>query len=96
MENLIEKLREESLYRDKCTLEIMDLCMEAAEELERLQTENVNLIAANKAVALDNRYLRDELEQVKTERDADLSGGVLKMNNDIRAALLGDHEREKL
>lgn len=70
MKNLIERLREESLYRDKCTLEIMDLCMEAAEELERLQTENVNLIAANKAVALDNRYLRDELEQVKTERDA--------------------------
>lgn len=103
MENLIEKLREESLYRDKCTLEIMDLCMEAAEELERLQTENVNLIAANKAVALDNRYLRDELEQVKTERDAAIKDmchiaeeGVLKMNNDIRAALLGDHEREKL
>lgn len=50
MNNLIERLREESLYRDKCTLEIMDLCMEAAENLERLQTENVNLIAANKAV----------------------------------------------
>lgn len=30
------------------------------------------------------------------EMGADLSGGVLKMNNDIRAALLGDHEREKL
>lgn len=26
MNNLIERLREESLYRDKCTLEIMDLC----------------------------------------------------------------------
>lgn len=69
MKNLIERLREESLYRDKCTLEIMDLCMEAAEKLEKLQTENVKLIAANKAVALDNRYLRNELDQVKTERD---------------------------
>lgn len=69
MNNLIERLREESLYRDKCTLEIMDLCMEAAEEMERLQTENTKLIAANKAVALDNRQLRNELEQVKTERD---------------------------
>ena len=69
MKNLIEKLREESLYSDKCTLEIMDLCMEAAEEMERLQTENTKLIAANKAVALDNRQLRNELEQVKTERD---------------------------
>lgn len=69
MNNLIERLREESLYRDKCTLEIMDLCMEAAEEMERLQIENTKLIAANKAVALDNRQLRNELEQVKTERD---------------------------
>lgn len=70
MKNLIERLREESLYRDKCTLEIMDLCMEAAEEMERLQIENTKLIAANKAVALDNRQIRNELEQVKTERDA--------------------------
>lgn len=69
MKNLIERLREESLYRDKCTLEIMDLCMEAAEEMERLQIENTKLIAANKAVALDNRQIRNELEQVKTERD---------------------------
>ena len=69
MNNLIERLREESLYRDKCTLGIMDLCMEAAEEMERLQIENTKLIAANKAVALDNRQLRNELEQVKTERD---------------------------
>lgn len=29
------------------------------------------------------------------EMGADLSGGVLKMNNDIRAALLGDHEAAK-
>ena len=28
---LIERLRTESLYRDKATLEIMDLCMEAAD-----------------------------------------------------------------
>lgn len=69
MKNLIERLREESLYRDKCTLEIMDLCMEAAEKLEKLQTENTKLIAANKAVALDNRQIRNELEQVKTKRD---------------------------
>ena len=70
MKNLIERLREESLYNDKCTLEIMDLCMEAAEEMERLQIENTKLIAANKAVALDNRQIRNELEQVKMERDA--------------------------
>ena len=51
-------------------LDIMHLRIEAALELERLQTENVKLIAANKAVALDNRQLRNKLEQVKTERDA--------------------------
>lgn len=32
--DLIERLRTESLYIDKATLEIMDLCMEAAEQLE--------------------------------------------------------------
>ena len=36
---------------------------------ESLETENVKLIAANKAVALDNRQLRNELEQVKAERN---------------------------
>lgn len=70
MKNLIERLRAESLYTDKCMLDIMHLRIEAALELERLQTENVKLIAANKAVALDNRQLRNEMEQVKTERDA--------------------------
>ena len=36
IEKLIEKLRTESLYKDKATLEIMDLCMEAADKLERI------------------------------------------------------------
>lgn len=38
IEKLIEKLRTESLYKDKATLEIMDLCMEAADAIEQLQT----------------------------------------------------------
>ncbi len=29
---LAERLRTESLYKDKATLEIMDMCMEAAEK----------------------------------------------------------------
>lgn len=33
---LIEALRTESRYKDKATLEIMDLCMEAADKLEEL------------------------------------------------------------
>ena len=43
IEKLIEKLRTESLYKDKATLEIMDLCMDAALALEQLQAENERL-----------------------------------------------------
>ena len=43
IEKLIERLRTESLYKDKATLEIMDLCMEAADALSTLQAENEKL-----------------------------------------------------
>ena len=56
IEKLIEQLRTESLYADKASLEIMDLCMEAATALSTLQAEN--------------EKLRGELDQVKRERDA--------------------------
>ena len=56
IEKLIEQLRTESLYADKASLEIMDLCMDAATALSTLQAEN--------------EKLRGELEQVKVERDA--------------------------
>ena len=55
IEKLIERLRTESLYADKASLEIMDLCMEAATALSTLKAEN--------------EKLRAELEQVKRERD---------------------------
>lgn len=54
IEKLIERLRTDSLYADKATLEIMDLCMEAADALSTLQAENERLQA--------------ELEQVKREK----------------------------
>lgn len=56
VEKLIERLRTESLYADKASLEIMDLCMDAAAVLSTLQTEN--------------KKLRAELEKVMRERDA--------------------------
>lgn len=56
VEKLIERLRTESLYADKASLEIMDLCMDAAAALATLQTEN--------------KKLRAELEKVMRERDA--------------------------
>lgn len=40
---LIERLRTESLYKDKATLEIMDLCMDAASALSALKEENTRL-----------------------------------------------------
>ena len=45
VENLIERLRAESLYKDKATLEIMDLCMDAATALSTLQAENEKIRA---------------------------------------------------
>ncbi len=43
IETLIERLRTESLYADKASLEIMELCMEAATALSTLQAENKRL-----------------------------------------------------
>ena len=42
-EKLIERLRTESLYADKASLEIMDLCMESATALSMLHAENEKL-----------------------------------------------------
>ena len=43
IEKLIEQLRTESLYADKASLGIMDLCMDAATALSTLQAENKRL-----------------------------------------------------
>lgn len=67
IEKLIDRLSTESLYADKASLEIMELCMEAATALSTLQAEN--------------EKLRAELKQVKTERDAaveDIAGILAK------------------
>lgn len=62
IEKLIERLRTESLYADKASLEIMDLCMEAATALSTLQAEN--------------EKLRAELERCK-EKNAGLALALL-------------------
>ena len=45
IEKLIDRLSTESLYADKASLEIMELCMEAATALSTLQAENEKLRA---------------------------------------------------
>ena len=84
IEKLIERLRTDSLCADKATLEIMDLCMEAADALSALQAENEKLRAELKskvdlvfqqAKELDRRHLllqeqEAELAQVKRELSA--------------------------
>ncbi|WP_295617244.1 hypothetical protein [uncultured Intestinimonas sp.] len=45
IEKLVEQLRAKSLYTDKASLEIMDLCMAAATALSTLQAENEKLRA---------------------------------------------------
>ena len=52
IEKLIEQLRTESLYKDKATLEIMDLCMEAADAIEKLQAA-VEQVKWDLDIALD-------------------------------------------
>lgn len=59
IEKLIEQLRTESLYADKASLEIMDLCMDAATVLSTLQAEN--------------EKMQEELARVTAERDAAVS-----------------------
>lgn len=94
IEKLIERLRTESLYKDKATLEIMDLCMEAADALSTLQAENEKLwtglksnvdLVFRQAKELDRRHLllqeqEAELEQVKRERDAAVSDLAFVVN----------------
>ena len=79
IEKLIERLRTESLFADKASLEIMDLCMEAATTPSTLQAENSRLRAeleyerehANAYYEecgqweAENEKLRAELERVK-------------------------------
>ena len=80
IEKLIEQLRTESLYADKASLEIMDLCMEAATALSTLQAENEKLRSEAEGMR-SNWYksveeiqkLRADLEQAKAERDAAIS-----------------------
>ena len=59
VEKLIDKLRTESLYQDKCTLEIMNLCMESADTIAYLKSENArlrgDLVVAKKLIEAERK-----------------------------------------
>ena len=72
IEKLIEGLRTESLYADKASLEIMDLCMEAADALSTLQAENEKLRA--EVESLKKGYCAGcSIPAVKAEQIRDLT-----------------------
>ena len=76
IEKLIERLRTESLYADKASLEIMDLCMEAATAIETLRAENVKLqyeAERQRRSADDMRHLCENAERAYTKAQADLA-----------------------
>ena len=62
-DKLIDRLRTESLYANKASLEIMDLCMEAATALSTLQIENQALRNAANGVKAENAQLRRRLSE---------------------------------
>ena len=99
IEKLIEQLRTESLYADKASLEIMDLCMDAATALSTLQAENEKLrneVERQRRSADDRKHLYEnaeraymkvvaELERVTAERDAVIKelNGVSSLVDDL-------------
>ena len=81
IEKLIERLRTESLYADKASLDIMDLCMDAATALSTLQAEN--------------EKLRAELEKVMRERDAAVDC-IYQIEDDLDRGSDNDWAREHI
>ena len=80
IEKLIEKLRTESLYKDKATLEIMDLCMDAALALEQLRDESEKLKAqVPRWIPVEERLPKPEFkDQQRGFYLVTLSNGVVK------------------
>ena len=80
IEKLIERLRTDSLYADKATLEIMDLCMEAADALSTLQAENASLRKEREAAVED--VLDAAITPCSYCKHGPINGGICDMDND--------------
>ena len=79
IEKLIERLRTDSLYADKATLEIMDLCMEAADALSTLQAENASLRKERDAAVED--VLDAAITPCSYCKHGPINGGICDMDN---------------
>ena len=80
IEKLIERLRTDSLYADKATLEIMDLCMEAADALSTLQAENASLRKERDAAVED--VVDAAITPCSYCKHGPINGGICDMDND--------------
>ena len=80
IEKLIERLRTDSLYADKATLEIMDLCMEAADALSTLQAENASLRKERDAAVED--VLDAAITPCSYCKHGPINGRICDMDND--------------
>ena len=84
IEKLIEQLRTESLYADKASLEIMDLCMEAATALSTLQAENEKLRGELEQVTLENNALWTYIEIVDREYRRYMDRGYIDRLDELK------------
>ena len=80
IEKLIERLRTDSLYADKATLEIMDLCMEAADALSTLQAEN-SILRKERDAAVED-FLDAAITPCSYCKHGPINGGICDMDND--------------
>ena len=80
IEKLIERLRTDSLDAEKATVEIMDLCMEAADALSTLQAENASLRKERDAAVED--VLDAAITPCSYCKHGPINGGICDMDND--------------
>ena len=82
IDHLVKKLRSESLYSDKATLEIMDLCMEAALVIERQECTNkalyTELAEKDKQLAAAVECIRGVEEVIRFQRPSAVMVAIAK------------------
>ena len=95
-EKLIERLRTDSLYADKASLEIMDLCMDAATALSTLQIENQALRNAASGFKAENEKLREMYQKEKAVCHATQAklDQMKRENETLKHALQNWHEED--